>query len=219
MVSVFERSSKGVLHFHFIFVLPMSENFLRDSLKKKLEAYGNKMLSIKKYEFTQESFDTSCAYMSKGDIQTELEYSFSGSKLYFKFKGIDHYAQMYKTYDNKKDDNSKNAEKHKKYQFFLSLVHKNLEKTHKKSKLKIDTNISITDILKWYNYDDLRKFIFKTIVHHYIQEMVFFPFSQIAEMSVWLALKLTQDNGTCIDEQISEIAEAKNEKYTNIKII
>merc|ERR1711981_1314284 len=105
MVSVFERSHKGVLHFHFIFVLPMSENFLRESLKKKLEANGNKMISIKKYEYSQESFDTSCAYMSKGDIQTEFHQYFYGSKLYFIFKGLDHYIQMYKTYDKKDDDN------------------------------------------------------------------------------------------------------------------
>lgn len=216
MVGIFETSRDGVLHFHFLFIVPMSENFLRDSLKKKLDAYGNKMISLKRYDCTQESFDTSCAYMSKGDPKTEF---YQTTYKQFNFKGLDHYSEMYNNYDKKQHDNNPKAEKHKKYQFFLSLVHKNLEKTHKKSKLKSDTKFSIKDILSWYNYDDLRKFIFKTIVHHYIKEMVFFPFSQIAEMSVWLALKLTQDNGKCIDEEIQEIGEAKNEKYTKVKLI
>ena len=215
MAGVFERSDKRVLHFHFILLLPLSTNFVRDKLKERLNAYGNKEISVKQYDYTQTSFDTSCAYMSKGDLKVEIYHHKDGSQ--FINQGIDHYVEMYKNYDNKTDDDSKKAEKYKKFKFFKGIVYKNLEKIHKKSKLKLDTTECLSDILKWYNYDELRKICFKSITHHFLKEQVFYPFSQIAEMSVWLALQIKHSHGVDVDEEISEISRKKNERFQDIK--
>lgn len=214
---VFERSAKGILHFHFILLLPLSTNFIRDKLKDKLNAKGNKQISVKQYDYTQESFDTSLAYMSKGDHKTEI-YHYE-SEHHFDNKGLDHYIKMYNNYDNKKDDKSKKAEKYQKFKFFKGIVYKNLENIHKSSKLKLDCTDAMHDILKWYNYDELRKICFKSIVHHFLNEQVFYPMSQIAEMSVWLALQIKYKHGIDVDEIITEISNKKNEKYQDIKII
>lgn len=216
MVGVFERSDKGVLHFHFILLLPLSTNFVRDKLKERLNAYGNKQISVKQYDYTQESFDTSCAYMSKGDHKTELYHYFTKEQ-YFENKGLDHYVLQFKSYGNKTDDDSKKAEKYKKFKFFKGIVYKYLEKLHKSSKLKLDTTECLSDILKWYNYDELRKICFKSIVHHFLNEKVFYPMSQIAEMSVWIALEIKHSHGIDVDDIITEISNKKNEKFQDIK--
>jgi hypothetical protein len=153
--------------------------------------------------------------MSKGDLKTEIEHHKDGSQ--FINQGLEHYVNMYKSYGNKSQDNSKKAEKYQKFKFFKGIVYKNLENIHKKSKLKLDTTECLSDILKWYNYDELRKICFKSIVHHFLKEKVFYPMSQIAEMSVWLALEIKSSHGIDVDDIITEISNKKNEKYQDIK--
>ena len=153
--------------------------------------------------------------MSKGDLKTEIFHHKDNSQ--FINKGIDEYVRMYLNYGHAKKRNSPKAEKYKKFKFFKGIVYKNLEKIHKKSKLKLDTTECLSDILKWYNYDELRKICFKSITHHFLKEQVFYPFSQIAEMSVWLALQIKQSHGIDIDEILTEISNKKNERFQDIK--
>ena len=208
-----EVSKKGKHHYHFCFVIKLSINSLRDQLKKRLDAYGNKSISCKEYECSQTSFDLSCAYMLKGDETVTINYYNIEQEIPFQILGNQDLIKLWIQHPTKSSKESEMDKKRKKFKFYKGLVCKYVEKTHKKSKLKHDTKHSIDTILSWYSYLEIRKLAFRAITLYNLNEGVAGNFAAIGEMSNWLALSIIHNQKIDPTEHIDQIYEKKMEKY------
>lgn len=107
---VFEQSKKGVLHFHFCMLLPMSENTLRKHFKERLNCSGNAEFSIKEYPMDADSISKSLVYMCKGSASTIL--NIYNNNLYYEYLGVDHYSKLWVDHTPQKSS-SKKEDRHK----------------------------------------------------------------------------------------------------------
>ena len=151
--------------------------------------------------------------MSKGSLNSDLYYNKELNYEFFEFKGLDHYVTHWVDRTPQQDVSDLEVKKRQKFQFFLSMIHKKLEKTHKKSKLKIDTKYTLDEIISWYSFEELKKLTFKTLVQDTIKQKVFGNMTALTEMSVWIALTLISQSKQNIDDELDELFMVKNKKY------
>ena len=208
-----EISKKWKHHYHFCFVIKLSINSLRDQLKKRLDAFGNKSISCKEYECSQSSFNLSCTYMLKGDDKVTINYYNIGTEIPFQIIGNTDLVKLWVQHPQKSRKESEMDKKRKKFKFYKGLVCKYIEKQHKKSKLKHDTKHSIDTIFSWYSYYEIRKLSFRAITVYNLNEGVAGNFAAIGEMSNWLALSMIHNQKKDTTDAINEIYEKKMEKY------
>lgn len=208
MSGVFEYSKKGVPHFHFCLVLPLSINSLRDQLKLRLDASGNKEISLKKYPYNQESFDQSNIYMSKGNPNSKM-YASQFQECYFVYLGNEEYSKLWKNYDHKSSNKTQKSKINEKFEFFKAIALENIKKQHKHVFLK---ELDLKEILYTHSHKTLYTIIFKTIVKWYLSENSWSNFGHISEISNWLSLSIRGEYYN-VDDDIIDIAMTKYEKY------
>lgn len=212
MSGVFEYSKKRVPHFHFCVVIPLSINSIRDKLKTRLDAKGNKEISVKQYEYNQESWDKSQVYMIKGDplLEDPQFKLYEKDSKYFNFLGVPEYAKMWKDYTKKDNQKTQKSKINEKFEFFKAMALENIKKEHI---LHFSGTSVLKDVLYTHSHKTLYTIIFKTIVKWYLSQNSWSNFGHISEISHWLSLSIRGENNFDINEDILDIAMTKYEKY------
>ncbi len=210
MSGVFEYSKppKNTPHFHFCIVIPLSINSLRDQLKKRLDAHGNKEISLKKYECNQESFDKSNIYMSKGNPKAQM-YATEFQECYFVYLGNEEYSKLWVNHERKSSSKTQKSKINEKFEFFKAIA---LEKIKQAHILHFSGETVLKDVLYTHSHKTLYTIIFKTIVKWYLSENSWSNFGHISEISNWLALSIRGEYYD-VDDDILDIAMTKYEKY------
>lgn len=207
-VGVYEVSKSGVHHYHFLFVAPISINSLKSNLKKRLNYNGNKEFASKTYDCTQESFDKSCIYMTKGNPEVNLFIN-DIKENYFVYLGVEHYASLWKDYSVSSDHKKKNNEKQQKFENFKAIALPKIEKEAEKHFL------SLGSYIKKANIKTLYAISYRALVYQKLKSGEQGNLAQIAETSMWISLAVKESISGDIDQEIDEIGSRKYEKYSN----
>lgn len=207
---VMEYSKKDVLHFHFLLCIKGSITTVRSALKTRLNATGNKMMSIKEYPYSESSFDKSLVYMYKGNPNTKLlvyEYGLVRCDTDYKDKGALYYASAWVCPPSTKTASQKQRDE--KYKHYRELVIDMLNKERR--------DMFMDKYLYKLGLEKLKVKIFKRLVYEKLRAQNFGNFRAISEMTQWLALDLWEEVEN-IDDLIDPIYEKYAENY-KIKII